>query len=414
MAAFPLMNSQRRNELLTHFFDIQKEIVDTLVDYLVPLYRYFAQQLEQRNLENATEETAESTASNTRISRLKTSQLKAIAKMLMDIKIAFEAAHWDQIDQLRVQLREALLGFDYALISTIASKDYTQPAQVFILKEKESRDAIAKLRALLRQGDEDRDDLFKGNWRLVMEIARRFEAFGSKLDLDEMIQEGNSGLLAAIDKFNPALQLQLSTLAANWIQAKIRRAMDNMSETIRTPVYKRQRKKLVAKAEMELLMQAASSKDTDNNQVLTTGAEKLFGRQIDDKEIAKRTGLDVEEVSELRRLYPETVSINATVDGSDDSNAKEQGDLITYKEAEMPQTDQADKNLFFSLLTRLVDDLDLEQQVVLSCLNGLPIRKEKLKELVTHRWETLMSRGASMLRQPNSMTPNKALIQVFK
>jgi len=414
MAAFPLMNSQRRNELLTHFFDLQKQIVDTLVDYLVPLYRYFSEQLEQRNLEGASDETSESSNSNTRISRLRTVQLKAIAKLLMDIKIAHEKPDWDQIDQLRTQLCELLMGFDYSLISTIASKNYTTPPQVFILKEKPSRDAIAKLAALLRQADEDRDELFKGNWRLVMEIARRFEAFGSKLDLDEMIQEGNSGLLAAIDKFNPTLQLQLSTLAANWIQAKIRRAMDNMSETIRTPVYKRQRKKLVAKAEMELLMQAASEKSHESTQNLTTGAEKLFGRQIDDEAIAKHTGFDVEEVRELRRLYPETVSINATVDGSDDDNAKEQGDLITYKQSEMPQTDQADKNLFFGLLTRLVDDLDLEQQVVLSCLNGLPIRKAALTGLVTKRWETLMARGNSMLKQPNSMTPNKALIQVFK
>jgi len=332
----------------------------------------------------------------------------------MDIKLAHAKPDWDLVETLRIQLREILLGFDYALISTIASKEFTQPAQVFILKEKEANESIAKLKALIRKADEDRDELFKGNWRLVMEIARRFEAFGSKLDLDEMIQEGNAGLLAAIDKFNPALQNQLSTLAANWIQAKIRRAMDNMSETIRTPVYKRQRKKLVAKAEMELLREAANSKQPESPQNLTTGAEKLFGRSVSDEEIAKRTGLDPEEVQELRSLYPETVSINATVDGSDDDNAQERGDLITYKEAETPETDRADKNLFFGLLTRLVDELPLEHQVVLSCLNGLPIRKEKLKELVDARWKILKHRGETMLKQPTSMAPNKALIQVFK
>lgn len=413
LSAVPLMSAERRQELLERFYALQLEMIDILVALMVPLYRYFARELETRNTELDTEEGAESSA-NARTSRLKAGQLKQIAKMLMELRQAHEQGDRATVELLQSQFRELMLGFDYALISTLTSSAFLQPTQPFLLDAPASEAAAQKLKDLTLEADELRDQLFKGNWRLVMEIARRFLAFGSKLDLDELIQEGNTGLLAAIDKFNPRLNLQLSTIAANWIQAKIRRALDNLSETIRTPVYKRQRKKLVQKAEMELLLEAQKKDDPATPQAqLTTGAEKLFGRSVDDKAIAERTGLEIEEVQELRRLYPETVSINAPVDGGSDGDEQERGELLSDSARdEEDEQDRADKKVFFELITQLVADLPLMHQVVLSGLNGLPIRKEVLKKLVHERADMLQRRGKALSR--GVAICGKAAIQVFR
>lgn len=418
----PAMTAARRTELLEHFYGLQLRLIDALADYMVPLFRYFARELEARNTQNDAEEPIEE-ATNARLSRLKASQLRQIAKMLMEFRQAYERADAEAIRVGQSQFRELLLGFDYALLSTLSSPAFLEPRQKFILDEAKTAAIVAQIREVVAQADEDRNALFKGNWRLVADIARRFQAFGSKLDLDEMIQEGNTGLLAAIDKFNPRLNLQLSTLAANWIQAKIRRGLDNLSETIRTPVYKRQRRKQVQRAEMELLLEsdkgnkssnAVSKSGTQAPQGLLSGTERLFGRAIDDKAIARRTGITVDEVRELRRLYPETVSIHATFDGSGEDDKQERGELIADKshDEETPVRDKADRKLFFDLLTRLVDDLPLIYQVVLAGLNGLPIRKQCLLKLVMERFEVVKRRGEAIGK--GSGVFSKVPVQVFK
>lgn len=407
------MDAQRRQELLEQFFNTQIELIDALVAYLVPLYRYFAQELERRNAQFSEIENTEGDA-NARVSRLKASQLKQIARLLMELKDAQEQGQSATVDTLRVQLRELLVGFDYSLLSTIASSEYTRPVQAFVETKEQSEKTAKKIDELVAHADEDREALFNGNWRLVMEIARRFEAFGSKLELDELVQEGNTGLLAAIDKFNPRLNFQLSTVAANWIQAKIRRAMDNQSETIRTPVYKRQRKKLVQKAESELLAgQAAQASEKGTALELMTNAEKLFGRVVEDEAIAQKTGLTLEEVKELRRLYPETVSLNAAVDGSEDSDSRERQDIIADKAQEETSYDKSDRALFLKMLTKMVDDLPLGHQVVLSALNGLPVRKEVYRRLVLARLQVLKHKGQQLLRGV-PLAGARPVIEVFR
>ena len=416
LAAHPLMPAERRQELLEHFFGLQLQMIDLLSQLMVPLYRYFARELENRNTETAETETDDGADASARMSRLRASQLKQIARMLMELRQAHERGDIQASKLYQSQFRELMQGFDYALISTLSSPLFVEPQQSFLLTREETASATRRLAELMSQADEDRNQLFTGNWRLVMEIARRFQTFGSKLDLDELIQEGNTGLLAAIDKFNPRMNLQLSTLAANWIQAKIRRALDNLSETIRTPVYKRQRKKLVQRAELELLLEAqkaTSSTDDNSSQRLLTGAEKLFGRAVDDQSIATRTGLGIEEVQELRRLYPETVSIHAPVDGAGDSDESERGDFIADPAGEEQAADeQGDRKVFFELLTKLVDDLPLQHQVVLSGLNGLPLRKEVFKRLVHEKFDVLERRGVSLAR--GARIAGKASVQIFK
>ncbi|GEM_PF-2190795 len=409
------MTAERREELLKSFYAKQQQIIDALLEYMVPLYRYFAHELELHGTESDAEEALEDSAK--RVSRLKGLQLRQIARILMEFRQAFEHSEKEPMRIIKTQLRELMTGFDYALLSAIAAYATNGPKQVFLLKERETVTLIKKIAGLISAADLDRETLFKGNWRLVAEIARRFQSFHCKLDLDELVQEGNTGLLAAIDKFNPCLNNQLSTLAASWIQAKIRRALDNLSETIRTPVYKRQRKKIVQRAEMEILQAQEDNKDKTQRipQQIMTSTEKLFGRSVDDETIASRTGLSVEEVQELRRLYPETVSIHASIGGDSDQDGQERGDLIADKshEEDVPSDEKADRKVFFDLLGKLVEELPLVHQVVLSGLNGLPIRKASLRRLVHEKIGDLQ-RHADTMGKGGLAIMGKAKVQIFK
>ena len=99
-----------------------------------------------------------------------------------------------------------------------------------------SRDEEIELAALIANGDrEARNRIVQANLRLVVKIARDFQGRG--LDLDDLIGEGNLGLIRAADEFDPRFGVRFSTYAAYWIKEKIRSAVMNTTSTIRLPAY---------------------------------------------------------------------------------------------------------------------------------------------------------------------------------
>src|SRR5437899_4644363 len=92
------------------------------------------------------------------------------------------------------------------------------------------------LAARVKKGDEKaRVRMIKANLRLVVKIAHEYAKFG--LPLLDVINEGNIGLMKAVDRFDPTKGAKLSTYAALWIKQSIRRALSNQSRTIRLPVH---------------------------------------------------------------------------------------------------------------------------------------------------------------------------------
>jgi RNA polymerase primary sigma factor len=88
----------------------------------------------------------------------------------------------------------------------------------------------------IKRGDEQaKKRLIEANLRLVISIAKRF--FGSRLSFSDLIQEGNIGLIKAIEKFDPDREFKFSTYATRWIKQSITKAIADMSKHVRIPVH---------------------------------------------------------------------------------------------------------------------------------------------------------------------------------
>jgi len=153
------------------------------------------------------------------------------------------------------------------------------------------RRAYHLLRAGKRLSDGSRQDLAAANLRLVVSIAKRYQNRG--LQFLDLIQEGNIGLMRAVDKFNYRLGHKFSTYATWWIRQAITRAIADQSRTVRIPVHM-----------TETLQKIAQT-------VRALAKEK--GREPTVEEMAQRTGLSSQKISEIFQTTQDTVSLETPV-----------------------------------------------------------------------------------------------------
>ena len=214
-----------------------------------------------------------------------------------------------------------------------------------------------ELAAKIKKGDKKaRERMIKANLRLVVKIAREYEDYG--MPLLDLINEGNIGLMKAVERFDPAKGAKLSTYSSWWIKQGIKRALANQSKTIRLPVH------VVDKL---FHMRHASVK-----------LHEVLGREPTDEELGDELGLSAQKVAQLRTAAIRPTSLEAPL-GDDDTSRI--ADVVRDETADTPYEQLEDKTNT-SMLRELVATLDPREAEILRYRFGLDGDPEKTLEEV--------------------------------
>ena len=216
----------------------------------------------------------------------------------------------------------------------------------------------SQLASIRNDGDRSRDHLGKANLRLVVSVAKKYTNRG--LTFEDLIQEGNIGLMRAIDKFDYRKGFKFSTYATWWIRQGVTRAIADQSRTVRIPVHMYEALNKVRRASRELAQE--------------------YDRKPTIEEIAGRVEMTVEKVTDVLKNGQEPMSLETPV-GEDGDN--ELGDLLPDRDALAPPEETAQRLLSHDI-SNILDELEERDREVLVLRFGLKDGKEyTLEEIGT-------------------------------
>ena len=247
-----------------------------------------------------------------------------------------------------------------------------------------------KARKQVREGLECRQTFINANLRLVVSVAKRYSNSG--LGLLDLIQEGNLGLIRAVEKFDWRKGFKFSTYATWWIRQAITRAIADKSRTIRIPIHMMDMMSQVRQAEAEL--------------------HKRLGREPVPSEIAQESGIELRRVEEVLAIGPDPVSIFEPV-GEDGAQL---GDFIEDTEGVTP-FDAAARTLRREELLSILDRLNDRERKVLVMRYGLDGNRAhtldevgKAFEVTRERVRQIEAKALAKLRHPSSPRHSKSLV----
>jgi RNA polymerase primary sigma factor len=245
-------------------------------------------------------------------------------------------------------------------------------------------DRLRELRRAMGRGDRARREFVEANLRLVVSIARNYRTPG--VDLADLVQEGNVGLLRAVERFDPAFGVRFSTYATYWIRQAVRHGMSKMGHAIALPDEKRALLLEVRRADERLT--------------------QILGRSPTEEEIAADLDLTVDALYQIRRAELRVVSANTPIG---EEGETELIDVLTT--ADEPGDDPVDRRALSDALDEAMAGLQPRDREILRLRFGFETGEVETLETVAKRYGITRERvrqlelhAVSLLRRSKSAT----------
>ena len=230
-----------------------------------------------------------------------------------------------------------------------------------------SQDEEKELAEKMMQGDEAaREKLVVANLRLVVSIAKRYVNKG--MFFLDLIQEGNLGLMKAVEKFDPNMGFKFSTYATWWIRQAITRAIADQARTIRIPVHMVETIHKVSRYQREMIQE--------------------LGREPTADEIAAKMGMTTDKVREIIKIAQDPVSLETPIGEEEDSHL---GDFIPDEDTPAPN-DAASQTILREVIEKELETLTPREAKVIRLRFGLIDGKTRTLEEVGQEFQITRER----------------------